>query len=124
MRKIKVTPLVEAAGIKFGTDRETVRKQLGDYTEFQKTDFSSNTTDDFGFCHVYYDDENKFEAIEIFDAEVYIGETKVFPIPVEELEELIDDLDDELISIERSIGVYAPDDEPECILFGVKGYYE
>lgn len=125
MRRINVTPLVEAAGIKFGTDRETVRKQLGDYTEFQKTDFSSNTTDDFGFCHVYYDDENKFEAIEIFDAEVYIGETKVFPIPVEELEELIDDLDDELISIERSIGVYAPDDdEPECILFGVKGYYE
>lgn len=124
MKVIKAIPLEEVDGIKFGTNRKTVREKLGDYSEFKKTPFSDNTTDDFGFCHVYYDDNNKFEAIEIFDAEVYIRERKVFPVNVNRLGDIIDDFDDELISVSKSIGIYAPDEEPESILFGCKGYYE
>ncbi len=124
MKLIKVIPLEEVDGIKFGTDRKIVREKLGDYSEFKKTPFSDNTTDDFGFCHVYYDDNNEFEAIEIFDAEVYIGERKVFPVNADELSDIIEDFDEELISVSKSIGIYAPDEEPESILFGRKGYYE
>ena len=124
MKVIKAIPLEEVNGIKFGTGRDKVREKLGAYKEFKKTPFSENSTDDFGYCHVYYDNENKFEAIEIFDAEVYIGDRKVFPVSVDDLSDIIDDFDDELISISKSIGIYAPDNEPESILFGCKGYYE
>lgn len=124
MKIIKAIPLEEVNGIKFGTDRKTVRSILGAYSEFKKSQFALNTTDDFEFCHVYYDEDNKFEAIEIFDAEVYIDDKKIFPISVHELNEIIDDLDDELISLSKSIGIYAPDGVAECILFGRKGYYE
>lgn len=124
MNIINVIPLEEVDGIKFGTDRNVVRKKIGDYSEFKKTPFSNNTTDNFGFCHVYYDDNNKFEAIEIFDAEVYIGDRKVFPVNVNQLSDIIDDFDDELISVSKSIGIYAPDGYPESILLGCKGYYE
>lgn len=124
MKVIKAIPLVEVDGIKFGTDRECVREKLGSFSEFKKTPYSDNTTDDFGYCHVYYDNENKFEAIELFDAEVYIGDRKVFPVNVDDIRDIIDDFDDELISKSKSIGIYAPDDEPESILLGCKGYYD
>lgn len=124
MKVIKAIPLVEVDGIKFGTDREIVREKIGSFSEFKKTPYSDNTTDDFGYCHVYYDNENKFEAIELFDAEVYIGDRKVFPVNVDDIRDIIDDFDDELISKSKSIGIYAPDDEPESILLGCKGYYE
>ena len=32
--------------------------------------------------------------------------------------------DDGLTSYSLSIGIYAPDDEPESILIGIKGYYD
>ncbi len=124
MKVIKAIPLVEVDGIKFGTDREIVREKIGSFSEFKKTPYSDNTTDDFGYCHVYYDNENKFEAIELFDAEVYIGDRKVFPVNVDDISDIIDDFDDELISKAKSIGIYAPDDEPESILLGRKGYYD
>lgn len=124
MKVIKAIPLVEVDGIMFGTDREIVREKIGSFSEFKKTPYSDNTTDDFGYCHVYYDNENKFEAIELFDAEVYIGDRKVFPVNVDDIRDIIDDFDDELISKSKSIGIYAPDDEPESILFGCKSYYE
>lgn len=124
MNKHHVVPLEEVDGLKFGADRSEVRIKFGEYTEFKKTPLSSNTTDDFGFCHVYYDENNKMEAVEFFDADVYIGEIKVYPVPESSFRQLFDDLDDDMISVSKSIGIYYPDDEPEAILFGIKGYYE
>ena len=43
---------------------------------------------------------------------------------VNDISDIIDDFDDELISKSKSIGIYAPDDESESILFGCKVYYE
>lgn len=103
------------------------RRLLGSATEFYKFDDDVNTTDDFGFCHVFYDDNNECEAIEIFDeAEVYVNELLIFPTDFETAKKAIGDFeqDDEgLISISKSIGIYAPDGDMESILFAKEDYY-
>lgn len=127
MIRVDVIPTKEAGGIKFGMSRQEVRSILGNSMEFYKGD-SEETTDDFGYCHVYYDDGDKCEAIEFFDeAEVYINGVLVFPIDKDvfaaSFGEFIQD-EDGFISCENSIGIYAPDEEMESILIGKKGYYE
>lgn len=127
MIRVDAIPLEEAYGIKFGMSRQEVRSILGDSTEFFKGD-SEETTDDFGYCHVYYDDNDKCEAIEFFDeAEVYINGVLAFPIDKNvfstKFADYIQD-EDGFISYEYSIGIYAPDEFMESILIGKKGYYD
>lgn len=128
MSKVFAQPLKEVNGIKFGMKREDVRKIIGEAKEFKKSKFSKNTTDDFGYCHVFYDDDDECEAIEIFNnTEVLIDETVVFPINISEIKTIIKDLvEDEgsFISKSQSIGIYAPNGNMESILFGNIGYYE
>lgn len=127
MIRIEVIPMKEANGIKFGMDRQTVRSILGEATEFFKGD-SEITTDDFGYCHVYYDCDNKCEAIEFFDeAQVYINGVLAFPIEKDVfLTKFADFIQDEegFINYNCSIGIYAPYDSMESILIGKKGYYD
>eukprot|EP00833_Pecoramyces_ruminatium_P001140 jgi/Orpsp1_1/1175172/evm.model.c7180000052868.1 len=134
MKKIIVVPLKQVNGIAFGTKRAEVRERLGgggggEYEEFYKEEGDKVTTDDFQFCHVYYDEkEDGMEAIEIFDDDVAVyidqGEgqlVKVFPIPLEEAQAIIKDAvkdEDGLQSTSQSIGIYAPEGEMESILFG------
>ena len=103
------------------------RRLLGSATEFYKFDHDVTTTDDFGFWHVFYDDNNECEAIEIFDeAEVYVNGLLIFPTDFETAKKAIGDFeqDDEgLISISKSIGIYAPDGDMESILFAKEDYY-
>ena len=87
--RLNVNPLESVGDVKFGMTREEVRSILGDAEEFKKDPDDDITTDDFGFCHVFYDEDD-------------IGP----------------------ISYVRSIGIYAPDDEMESILFGRDGYYD
>ena len=47
-KTFKITPFSNVGDIKFDSNREVVRKQLGKFNEFRKTRFSRNTTDDFG----------------------------------------------------------------------------
>lgn len=125
---IKAFPHVGIDKIKFGMKRNEVRDILGNSTEFLKSSEDKITTDDFGFCHVFYDEDNRCEAVEIFnDNEVYIGDSKVFPTDFASAKEAVPSFiqdDDGLLSTELSIGIYAPDNEMESILFGKKGYYE
>ena len=76
---------------------------------------------------MYYNAEDKCEAIELFDeVDVYIGESKIFPIQIDNALEAFDFLEDDSdgpISYDKSIGIYAPDGEMESMLLGVKGYY-
>lgn len=65
-RKITITPYSGIGLIKLNSDRLSVRKALGDYKEFKKTKSAVNSTDDFKWCHVYYDKNDKCVAIEIF----------------------------------------------------------
>lgn len=128
MSKVFAQPLKEVNGIKFGMKREDVRKIIGEAKEFKKSKLSKNTTDDFGYCHVFYNDDDECEAIEIFNnTEVLINETVVFPINISEIKTIIKDLVEEegsFISKSQSIGIYAPNGNMESILFGNIGYYE
>lgn len=126
--KLNVIPTVSVNDVTFGMEREKVRSFFGDAVEFYKFDDDENTTDDFGFCHVFYDSDNKCEAIEIFnEAEVYVNDKLFFPNDFGVAKEIVNDLeeDDEgMISYSTSIGIYAPDGEMESVLFGKKGYYD
>lgn len=128
MIRIDVTPLKEVNGVRFGTKRDEVREHFGQYEEFQKTSLSDIAADDFGYCHVYYDEHEQFEAIEIFkQVQVLVNGTLIFPTDIKDAMNVIDDFqkdDDGLLSISQSIAIYAPDDEMESILFAVEGYYE
>lgn len=125
--RFDAVPTVSVNGVKFGMSREKVRSLLGVAEEFYKFKDDVNTTDDFGFCHVFYDENNECEAIEIFDeVEVYVNGSLVFPTDFETAKKVIEDFeedDDGLISISKSIGIYAPYGRMESILFGKDGYY-
>ena len=121
-------PMKKVNDIEFGMERSEVRKKFAvPVREFKKSKYSKRTTDDFGSCHVYYDWNDKCEAVEIFDeVAVYVDDKKIFPVTVEEVKKIIPDLveeEDSYISEKLSIGIYAPDDKMESILIGCEGYY-
>lgn len=121
-------PMKKVNDIEFGMERSEVRKKFAvPVREFKKSKYSKRTTDDFGSCHVYYDGNDKCEAVEIFDeVAVYVDDKKIFPVTVEEVKKIIPDLveeEDSYISEKLSIGIYAPDDKMESILIGCEGYY-
>lgn len=125
---LNAIPLVGVGSVRFGMSRSQVRGIWGDAEEFQKTPESTAMTDDFGFCHVYYDGNDCCEAIEIFDeAEVRIGGRKIFPLAPDELLERFPEFeadDDGPISYRWAAAVYAPYSAAESILFGKEGYYD
>ena len=125
--RFDAVPTVSVNGVKFGMSREKVRSLLGTAAEFYKGKDAVNTTDNFKFCHVAYDENNKCEAIEIFDeSEVYVNGSLIFPTDFETAKKVIEDFeedDDGLISISKSIGIYAPCGDMESIVFGKEGYY-
>ncbi|HBI61998.1 MAG TPA: hypothetical protein DDY31_12435 [Lachnospiraceae bacterium] len=128
MDKVTAVPLKEVAGVKFGMKRSEVRKVLGEANEFKKSKFSKTFTDDFGFCHVFYNSEDECEAIELFrEAQVLIGGRLVFPTTLDEAKRILGELlvdDGSYISKKDSVGIYAPGGSMESILFGIDGYYE
>jgi len=93
-----------------------------------KSKFSKTTTDDFGFCHVFYNTNDECEAIEIFEeVEVSVNGKAVFPTTIENAKKVLGELqkeEDSYTSREKSIGIYAPSGKMESILFGITGYYE
>ena len=128
MDKILVKPLEKINDLNFGTDREEVRKYFGNnFKEFKKSKFSPNTTDAYDYFHIFYDENNKFEAIEIFDdVIVSIEGVTIFPNNIKILKEISDDFkkqDYSYISKNKSIGVHAPNDKMESILIAIEGYY-
>ncbi len=127
MIKIEAIPTKEVNGIKFGMNRQVVHSILGNSIEFFKGD-SKIPTDDFGYCHVFYDDNDRCEAIEFFDeAEVYINGVLAFPSNKDDFMTKFDNFiqDDEgFISFDYSIGIYAPYESMESILIGREGYYD
>ena len=135
MSKIRVwkfVPLKSIGPVIFGMPREDVRRILGSYEEFRKSRFSRKTTDDFAFCHVYYNLDNQVEAVEIFgiDTEIFFDGIRIFPANVSILKDgskdygFISDEDNYYISCSISVGIYAPHGRIESILFGSEGYYK
>ena len=129
MKKINACPLIGVANITFGMKREEVRKKLAGFKkDFQKSPLNPQKVDDFGYCHVYYDNDDKCEAVEFFtDVEIQINGQKVSPGRIEPIKGIITDLLEEedgfWTSKSCSVGVTAPDGEIETILFGCTNYY-
>ncbi|MBB6624506.1 hypothetical protein [Clostridium gasigenes] len=136
---LEISSYVGAGYLKLGKTRNYIRKCFDNkFKEFKKTPISETSTDDFGYCHVYYTKEDKCEAIEFFEiAKITFNGKSLMGEPYNNIKkffEVIDntiDFDDNgFTSIKYGIGVYAPfaEDEPkepvESIIIFEKGYYD
>ena len=126
--------IVENEGVgelSFNYDRSKIRKLGGNFTEFKKSKFSNNTSDDFGNFHAFYDIDNKLEAVECFpEMELYLNQKKLFDMNYDELKKYLNDSnieedDSGCIFYTRGISVYAPNKKDiESILVFRSGYYD
>ena len=132
MYKADFLPYIGTGKIKLGSTRDETRKTLGTYKEFKKNKFSKNTTDDFSFFHVFYDGENKVEAVEFFDTTEFIFKDKnLFSFQFIELKSFlknntIDFQEDDsgIRSDAVGLSVYSPDKgKIETILIYKQGYF-
>ncbi|QAA31082.1 hypothetical protein [Clostridium manihotivorum] len=134
-----IKPYDSIGMISLGMSRESVREIFDNkFREFRKNQFSENTTDDFMYCHVYYDTNNICEAVELFEpAEVSFNEFEILGVSYNLVEEFFRKLDNSIdindagfTSYKYGIGIFAPYaiDEPEepveSVIVFKQGYYE
>lgn len=133
MDKIEIEPYERAGNIKFGSERETVRKDNGNFKEFRKSRFSKNSTDDFSSFHVFYSEDDRVEAVEFFrESNLYFHDIQLFSQSYSDLKARLNALDSNITEDESGIiyktlgfSVYSPDGEQvESILVFGKGYYD
>ena len=67
----ELEPTIKCGELIFLADRANVRKLLGKFSTFIKSKFSENSTDDFGYCHAYYNKSDQLIAIEFFRKQIY-----------------------------------------------------
>lgn len=129
MVRFDIDPTVSVDEIKFGSSRSDVRNRYGECEEFKKNKYSKNTTDDFGDFHVYYTEDDEFEAIEFFPNDsisIFINGKKLTN-NISDLKELFSDLEEDsgsYTSVKFSVGFDYDDDEISSILFGCPDYYK
>ncbi len=133
MDKIEIEPYERVDNIKFGSERETVRKDNGNFKEFRKSRFSKNSTDDFASFHVFYSEDDRVEAVEFFrESNLYFHDIQLFSQSYSDLKARLNALDSNITEDESGIiyktlgfSVYSPDGEQvESILVFEKGYYD
>lgn len=133
MDKIEIEPYEKVGNIKFGSERETVRKDNGNFKEFRKSRFSKNSTDDFSSFHVFYSEDDRVEAVEFFrESNLYFHDIQLFSQSYSDLKARLNALDSNITEDESGIiyktlgfSVYSPDGEQvESILVFEKGYYD
>jgi hypothetical protein len=131
--KFEIIPYNKAGNITFQLTRNAVRKLLGEFKEFKKTRLSKKTTDDFTFCHVFYDKDDKVEAVEFFEENELVYEGKnLFSMSYNELlrfvkEKRYDFKEDGpgVIIEDLGIAAYAPNKRRiESVLVFRSGYYD
>ena len=123
-----VTPLEGFNDIKFGFARADVRRKIeGKYKEYKKNKFSKNTLDDYSDFHLYYDENNTLEAVEVFsNIEILVNKKVIFPGTIDNALDAISELkeiDGGFISISNSVGIEAQEGNIESVLFARKNYY-
>ncbi len=131
MSDIIIIPYDGIGKVHFGNNREIVRDNLGSYKEFRKTKFSTNTTDDFGFCHAFYTKDNTLEAIEFFpEAQLLYKDKALFSFSLSEIKTFFADNgikeDDCGARFPKyGVSVYAPNgDKIESIMIYSKSYFD
>ena len=128
MDKWQVVPEKSIGKIEFGMNREDVRALLGDkFEEFKKSELSVNTTDDYGFLHVYYTEDNRVEAVEVFEAiELEYEDNIIFPIQASRIKEVLSGITEDewgFTDEKRYIGYEMDEENATSILVGCEGYY-
>ena len=128
MEKWELIPNVSVGKIRFGMKRDELHSLFETKcTEFKKSKYSKNTSDDYGWFHVFYTPDNLVEAVEFFDGvELKLNGKVIFPINTEDIGSAIPGIEKEgnsFTHIEKSIGIEAEDSKAESILVGAKGYY-
>lgn len=131
MQKWKFVPLNTINNLNFGMRRDDLRKSLNmEYQVFKKNEFSKNTTDDYGDFHIYYDENDRLEAIEFFDGEyeIIMNEIVLMPSNINELKEKIKSLnpdeENHYIDVINSIGIEVDvEGNVISVLVAKKGYY-
>lgn len=109
----EIVPTIKCGELDFLTDRVNVRKLLCKHSTFTKSKSSENSTDDFGFCHVYYNTSNQLIAIEFFlEADLRLYGEKIFWLSAEELANLLKSYDeaviiDEYYILSKALGICA-----------------
>lgn len=133
MSKYEIKPYKSVGNINFGEERDSVRNKFGEFKEFKKNKFSKNTTDDFSVFHVFYDTENKVNAVEFFNPickEILFNDINLFSKSYEELKNKFSDNsceEDDCGIIFKSYGfsLYSPDKKTiESVLVFKKGYFD
>ena len=129
MSKFVINSLSSVGAIHFGESRDEIRSVFGSFTEFKKTKFSKNTTDDFKNFHVYYTPDNKVEAVEFFkDVELEFEGKNIFKMDFSELNFNDTSIEKDATSITyKTLGfsVYSPSkSEIESVVVFAKGYYD
>ena len=128
MAKIAILSNKSFNGVAFGTSRNEIRKIFGEYTEFKKSTFSIETTDDFGDFHCYYKNE-RLIAVEVFNIDsLYIDGIKVeSTFTPKELDIFASDIKEDYgsyISESKSLGFSFDNGIVESVLTGKDGYYK
>ncbi|WP_031555820.1 hypothetical protein [Oribacterium sp. FC2011] len=128
MDKWEFKPNTSVGRIIFGMNRGDVHKLFDvDCKEFKKSKFSKNTTDDYGKFHVYYTEDDKVDAVEVFEGiEILLKGKVIFPIKSQDIEITIPGIsyeDGYYTHKGYSIGIEANGSDAKCILLGARGYY-
>ena len=131
MLKLNYQPFKSVGNICFNDTRKEVRNKCGDFKEFKKSKYSKNTTDDFRLYHVYYDENNIVEAVEVFaGVDVEYMNVSLFLLTYKELKNMLNDEKIECDSTgaifhTHGISAYVPDETKiESLLFFKNGYYK
>lgn len=129
-----IIKLLESVGeIAFGVDRGTIRTKLGGlFHTFRKTKTSTNTVDDFGWCHVHYSVEDKVEGVEFFNDNsvmLSLDGVDLFSFGFADLAQVLRRKDTEtlfsspdIISKNLGISAYGDSSKSESIMISAKGY--
>jgi hypothetical protein len=128
----EIVPIVKCGDLIFLTDRANVRLLLGKYNTFKKSKTSENLTDDFEFCHAYYNTFDQLIAIEFFpEADLRFSGEKLFSLSAKELVNMLKTFDEAVVMDEYSIfskalGICVEIDEGDIksVLVSTADYYE
>lgn len=66
MKTIRITPLKTVDGVDFGETKTNVRREFGKFKEID------TKTDDFSWCKVHYDSNNRMKSIDVIPSECII----------------------------------------------------
>jgi len=132
-KSISINPGKEAGGIKFGTKRDQLRSKMGEgsFKEFKKTKSKKYPVDDFGYMHVYYNDDAQVEGVEFFDdVNVVCNAVTLIPNTFDKVVKSLKKIDENvkvnkssIVSRKLNIGLSIRDDKVVSVFAGVEGYY-